>query len=45
MTPVAWDIPLTEGYEFELVPNVSSNPGTDRFSDLRNPSLVKLVPS
>jgi len=42
-TPVAWDIPLTEGYEFELVPNISSKPGTDRFWGLRNPSLVQLV--
>jgi glycosyltransferase involved in cell wall biosynthesis len=42
-TPVAWDIPLTEGYEFELVPNISSKPGTDRFWGLRNPSLVERV--
>ncbi len=41
--PVAWDIPLTEGYEFELVPNVSSKPGTDHFWGLRNPSLFHLV--
>jgi glycosyltransferase involved in cell wall biosynthesis len=42
-TPVAWDIPLTEGYEFELVPNVSSDPGTHHFLGLRNPSLVERV--
>lgn len=41
--PVVWDIPLTEGYEFELVPNVSSDPGTHHFFGLRNPSLVKRV--
>ena len=41
--PVAWDIPLTEGYEFELVPNVSSDPGTHHFFGLRNPSLVERV--
>jgi len=40
---VAWDIPLTEGYEFELVPNVSSDPGTHHFLGLRNPSLVDRV--
>jgi glycosyltransferase involved in cell wall biosynthesis len=40
---VAWDIPLTEGYEFELVPNISSEPGTHRFFGLRNPSLVERV--
>jgi glycosyltransferase involved in cell wall biosynthesis len=41
--PVAWDIPVTEGYEFELVPNVSSDPGTHSFSGLHNPSLVDRV--
>jgi glycosyltransferase involved in cell wall biosynthesis len=40
---VAWDIPLTEGYEFELVPNISRKPGTDSFWGLRNPSLVERV--
>lgn len=41
--PVAWDIPLTEGYDYELVPNVSSNPGTHAFFSLRNPSLLEKV--
>ena len=39
-TPVAWDIPLTEGYEFELVPNLARDPGTHHFFGLRNPSLL-----
>ncbi len=43
--PVAWDIPLTDGYEFELVPNVSSDAGTHRFRGLRNPDLLKRVVS
>ncbi len=42
---VAWDVPLTGGYEFELVPNVSSDPGTHHFFGLRNPSLVERVSS
>jgi glycosyltransferase involved in cell wall biosynthesis len=41
--PVAWDIPLTEGYDFELIPNVAHDPGTQRFLGLRNPSLVERV--
>jgi glycosyltransferase involved in cell wall biosynthesis len=41
--PIAWDIPLTQGYEFELIPNVSSDPGTHRFLGLRNPTLVDRV--
>ena len=38
-----WDIPLTEGYEYELVPNRSHHPGTHHFWGLRNPELVRRV--
>lgn len=41
--PVAWDIPLTDGYESELVPNVSFNPGTYKFFGLRNPALLDRI--
>jgi len=41
--PVAWDIPLTEGYDFELVPNTARDPGTHRFCGLRNPELLARV--
>ncbi len=41
--PIVWDIPLTQGYDFELVPNLSSEPGTHHFRGLRNPSLVEQV--
>ena len=40
---VAWDIPLTEGYDFELVPNVSRQPGSDHFWGLQNPQLCARV--
>lgn len=40
---VAWDIPLTSGYCYELVPNVAADPGTHSFFGLRNPSLVDMV--
>jgi glycosyltransferase involved in cell wall biosynthesis len=43
--PVAWDIPLTEGYPFELVPNTSARPGTHGFFGLRNPALIERVTS
>jgi glycosyltransferase involved in cell wall biosynthesis len=39
-TSFTWDIPLTEGYEFELVPNISSDAGTHHYFGLRNPSLL-----
>ncbi len=40
---VAWDIPLTEGYDFELVPNTAMAPGTSHFRGLQNPKLVRCV--
>jgi glycosyltransferase involved in cell wall biosynthesis len=41
--PVAWDIPLTDGYDFELVPNVSPMPGANHFLGLVNPALTGRV--
>lgn len=41
--PVAWDIPLAGGYDFEAVENVSRDPGTHHFWGLRNPSLVSRI--
>lgn len=40
---IEWDIPLTEGYESELVPNVSPAAGMHHFFGLINPSLIKRV--
>ena len=40
-----WDIPLLDGYEYEFVNNVSSNPGTHHFWGFRNPSLIERVKS
>jgi glycosyltransferase involved in cell wall biosynthesis len=42
---IAWDIPLTEGYEFERVPNLASDSGTHKFLGLRNPKLLERVMS
>lgn len=39
----AWDIPLTDGYESEAVPNVARTPGTHHFFGLRNPELIRRV--
>jgi glycosyltransferase involved in cell wall biosynthesis len=39
----AWDIPLMEGYDFEVVPNTSSDPGTHHRQGLINPDLVERV--
>jgi len=40
-SPVAWDIPLREGYEFESVANCARQPGTHHFFGLQNPSLLR----
>jgi glycosyltransferase involved in cell wall biosynthesis len=40
---VQWDIPLLDGYSYEFVPNVSSNPGTHHFWGLQNPTLIDRV--
>jgi len=40
---IAWDIPLTTGYEFELVANTARNPGPYGFFGLRTPDLVERV--
>jgi glycosyltransferase involved in cell wall biosynthesis len=40
---VAWDIPVRDGYEFEVVPNTSRKPGTHHFWGLRNPGLLSAV--
>ena len=39
----AWDIPLMEGYDFEVVPNASNDPGTHHRRGLINPELVARV--
>ncbi|BAY33440.1 group 1 glycosyl transferase [Nostoc carneum NIES-2107] len=38
-----WDIPLLTGYEYEFVPNVSSQAGTHHFWGLQNPTLISQV--
>jgi glycosyltransferase involved in cell wall biosynthesis len=42
---IEWDIPLTEGYAYEQVANVASDPGTQKFLGLRNPTLLARVMS
>jgi len=39
----AWDIPLTDGYEFEVVPNTSHDPGPHHHTGIANPELVSRV--
>ena len=38
-TTFVWDVDLTNGYDWELVPNTARVPDTLRFDGLRNPTL------
>ncbi|MDF1734036.1 MAG: glycosyltransferase family 4 protein [Minwuia sp.] len=40
---VIWDIPLLDGYDWEIVPNVSADPGTHHFNGLNNPEMVDRI--
>jgi glycosyltransferase involved in cell wall biosynthesis len=40
---ITWDIPLREGYSFELARNHAADPGMHHFFGLRNPDLVARV--
>ncbi|MBE9209054.1 glycosyltransferase family 4 protein [Nostoc sp. LEGE 06077] len=40
---IQWDIPLLSGYDYEFVPNISSQPGTHNFWGLQNPSLMSQI--
>ncbi|HEY5552668.1 MAG TPA: hypothetical protein VIK52_12315, partial [Opitutaceae bacterium] len=39
----AWDVPLTDGYESEVVPNTSHDPGPHHRVGIKNPELVARV--
>jgi glycosyltransferase involved in cell wall biosynthesis len=41
--PISWDIPLLEGYESELVNNIATEPGSNRFFGIQNPTLLESV--
>ncbi|MBF0623665.1 MAG: glycosyltransferase family 4 protein [Magnetococcales bacterium] len=41
--PVAWDLPLLEGYDHVLVPNQAADPGTHHFGGLDNPGMVAAI--
>lgn len=40
---VEWDIPLLEGYSYEFMENIATNPGTHHFKGIDNPSLIKKI--
>jgi hypothetical protein len=38
---VEWDIPLLEGYNYQFVTNISTNPGSHHFRGINNPGLIE----
>jgi len=42
---VTWDIPLLEGYEYEFVKNIATNPGSHAKDGINNPDLIKSIES
>ncbi len=40
---VVWDIPLLDGYDWEIVPNIASDPGTHHFNGLNNPAMIDRI--
>lgn len=40
---VRWDIPLTDGYEFEFIPNRAHRPGTHSVWGIHNPAAPAII--
>ena len=40
---VEWDIPLLEGYSYEFMENIATDPGTHHFKGIDNPSIIKKI--
>lgn len=40
---IVWDIPLLQGYNYQFVQNISTNPGSDKFMGIDNPTLIQEI--
>lgn len=40
---IEWDIPLLEGYEYQFVENIATNPGSHHFRGIDNPTLIRAI--
>lgn len=40
---ILWDIPLEEGYEYEFLENISSDPGSSHFNGIDNPYMIATI--
>lgn len=42
---INWDIPLLEGYDYTMVQNISTHPGSHHFKGIINPTLINDIES
>lgn len=42
---ISWDIPLLQDYPYLFLKNTAKKPGSDRFSGIKNPDLIKEIES
>lgn len=40
---IEWDIPLLNGYNYELLENTAKNPGSHRFMGIQNPKIIHKI--
>ena len=40
---ISWDIPLLDGYDWEMIPNRARDPGTHHFRGLDNPGMIPAI--
>jgi glycosyltransferase involved in cell wall biosynthesis len=40
---IAWDLPLLEGYDYELLENISKNPGSHHGKGIINPNIINKI--
>lgn len=40
---IAWDIPLLEGYSYQFVENIASEPGSHHYKGIDNPTLIREI--
>jgi glycosyltransferase involved in cell wall biosynthesis len=40
---ITWDIPLLDGYDWEMIPNVARDPGTHHFNGIVLPELITRI--
>jgi hypothetical protein len=40
---IEWDIPLLDGYDYEVIENVSKNPSSKHYKGIDNPTLIRCI--